>query len=87
MSKLEGDLPKYSLLIENEHTDNVTQVMIDSPENRLYTSIIDGFVRVVIIETLKIEYSLYVCGHIVSMILTEKKYILAGFASFHVQDY
>lgn len=87
LSELQGDLPQPFLLLENEHTDIVTQVIIDAPENRLYTSSIDGFIRVFNLETGKIEYSLQVGGPIFSMILTEKKYILAGCASGHVQAY
>lgn len=83
---IRAELPQPYLQLE-DHQDIVTQVIIDAPENRLYTSSVDGSIRVYNLQTGLHQFTLHVGEPIFSMILTEKKYLLAGCASGHVQAY
>lgn len=73
-------------LIEH-HTAVVTDVIIDASGNRLYTSCVDGLVRVFDLGTGQLELSIDVGEPIYALVLTEKKYLLCACKSGNVCAY
>lgn len=76
--------PKF--LIE-EHSAIVTDVIIDTAANRLYTSCVDGFIRVYDLDSGELELDINIGEPIFALILTDKKYLLCGCKSGNVYAY
>lgn len=83
-TSLQFSKPQYFI---EDHTAVVTDVVIDASANRLYTSCVDGLVRIYDLHTGRLELSINVGEPIYALVLTDTKYLLCGCKSGNVCAY